>query len=245
MNCASHRFGTSSVNHGVSFGEGARRRGGGKRGGTRGGRAGSNLCYREGEHGVGVCARHRHHVHVLLPGVHEGAHAEVHHRVSASVLAVDDLRLESGGHVAAESGERRRASASFSRGRAWAGRLGGARVCVGRRRRDASWVRVTHSTSSRYWRSKITSPRRLRKYRALSATGGLRAIPCHPPPPLAIFAGSSKQVSGRVPVPRLPCERDPGAPSRGSKPGASQSARCPDEPEAGSRVGRAVVPGYY
>mmetsp|Transcript_4440 Transcript_4440/g.19909 ORF Transcript_4440/g.19909 Transcript_4440/m.19909 type:complete len:307 (+) Transcript_4440:1830-2750(+) len=55
---------------------------------------------REGEHGVGVCARHRHHVHVLLPGVHEGAHAEVYHRASASVLAVDDLRLESGGHVA-------------------------------------------------------------------------------------------------------------------------------------------------
>ena len=35
MNCASHRFGTSSVNDGVFFGEGARRRGGGEEGEER------------------------------------------------------------------------------------------------------------------------------------------------------------------------------------------------------------------
>ena len=61
--------------------------------------------HREGEHRVGVGARDRHDVHVLLPGVHERAHAEVDDGVTAPVLAVDDLRLERVGHVAA--GERR------------------------------------------------------------------------------------------------------------------------------------------
>ena len=106
-------------------------------------------------------------------------------------------------------------------------------------RRDASWVRVTHSTSSRYWRSRMTSPRRLRKYRALSATGGLRAMPCNRPPPLAIFAGppTSPDACSR---PALPVRERSGVLVP-----RIEARRRPDEPEAGSRVGRAVVPGYY
>ena len=54
---------------------------------------------RKRQHRVGVGARHRDDVDILLALVHEGARPEVDDGHVSAVLAVDDLRLESRRHL--------------------------------------------------------------------------------------------------------------------------------------------------